>query len=74
MYVQEISELYLKLEEQIETLQLQHNEIIRLGRKVQELEGKDKELKRVQKEVEEEIQKKLEQRHIEQSGAGRFEL
>jgi hypothetical protein len=34
----EISELYLKLGEQIEALQLQHHESIRLGRTVQELE------------------------------------
>jgi hypothetical protein len=38
------------------------------------VQGKDKELKKLQKEVELEIQKKLEQRQNEQSDAGRFEL
>jgi hypothetical protein len=71
---EEILKLFLKLEEQLETLQLQRNEIIRLGRKIEDLEGKDKELKKLQKEVELERQTKVEQRHNEQSDAGRFEL
>ena len=74
---EEILKLYITVQEQEDFAQLQHNEIIALRGKVQDLEGKDTELEKLQKDVELERQTKeveLERRHNERSDAGRFEL